>query len=48
MLITGGDRPLEFQIGDHVFLRVTPQKGILQFGKRGKLASRYIGPFKIL
>ena len=47
MLITG-DRPLEFQIGDHVFLRVTPQKGILQFGKRGKLASRYIGPFKIL
>ena len=31
-----------------MFLRVTPQKGILQFGKRGKLAPRYIGPFKIL
>ena len=28
-------RPLEFQIGDHVFLRVSPRKGVLQFGKKG-------------
>ena len=41
-------RPLEFQIGDHVFLRVTPRKGVFRFGKRGKLAPRYVGPFEIL
>ncbi|KAL6312880.1 hypothetical protein AAG906_022641 [Vitis piasezkii] len=41
-------RPLEFRIGDHVFLRVTPRKGVFRFGKRGKLAPRYVGPFEIL
>ena len=41
-------RPLEFHIGDHVFLRVTPWKGVFRFGKRDKLAPRYIGPFEIL
>ena len=41
-------RPLEFHIGDHVFLRVTPWKGVFRFGKREKLAPRYIGPFEIL
>ena len=41
-------RPLEFHLGDHVFLRVTPWKGVFQFGKREKLAPRYIGPFKII
>ncbi|RVW65013.1 hypothetical protein CK203_062551 [Vitis vinifera] len=41
-------RPLEFQIGDHVFLHVTPWKGVFRFGKRGKLAPRYFGPFEIL
>ena len=41
-------RPLEFQVGDHVFLRVSPRKGVFRFGKKGKLAPRYIGPFEIL
>ena len=35
-------------MGDHVFLKVMPKKGVVRFGKRGKLSSRYIGPFKIL
>ncbi|KAD2804832.1 hypothetical protein E3N88_38209 [Mikania micrantha] len=41
-------KPLEFQVGDKVMLKVSPWKGIVRFGKRGKLASRYVGPFKIL
>ncbi|GJR13500.1 hypothetical protein Tco_0796152 [Tanacetum coccineum] len=41
-------RPLEFQVGDHVMLKVSPRKGVIYFGKRGKLNPRYIGPFKIL
>ena len=41
-------RPLEFQVTDHVFLRVSPRKGVFRFGKKGKLAPRYIGPFEIL
>ena len=41
-------RPLEFEVGDHVFLKVMPTRGVVRFGKRGKLAPRYIGPFKIL
>ncbi|GKD43450.1 hypothetical protein Tco_1268095 [Tanacetum coccineum] len=41
-------KPLEFQVGDHVMLKVSPQKGVIQFGKRGKLNPRYIGPSKIL
>ncbi|GJU99866.1 putative reverse transcriptase domain-containing protein [Tanacetum coccineum] len=41
-------KPLEFQVGDHVMLKVSPRKGIIRFGKRGKLNPRYIGPFKIL
>ena len=41
-------RPLEFQVGDHVFLLVSPRKGVFRFGKKGKLAPRYIGPFEIL
>ena len=41
-------RPLEFQVGDHVFLRVSPCKEVFRFGKKGKLAPRYIGPFEIL
>ncbi|GJV67969.1 putative reverse transcriptase domain-containing protein [Tanacetum coccineum] len=40
-------KPLEFQIGDRVMLKVSPRKGIFRFGKRGKLNPRYIGPFKI-
>ncbi|GKB37901.1 putative reverse transcriptase domain-containing protein [Tanacetum coccineum] len=41
-------KPLEFQVGDRVMLKVSPRKGIIRFGKRGKLNPRYIGPFKIL
>ncbi|GJX78521.1 putative reverse transcriptase domain-containing protein [Tanacetum coccineum] len=41
-------KPLEFQVGDHVMLKVSPHKGVIQFGKQGKLNPRYIGPFKIL
>ncbi|GKC56499.1 putative reverse transcriptase domain-containing protein [Tanacetum coccineum] len=41
-------KPLEFQVGDRVMLKVSPQKGVIRFGKRGKLNPWYIGPFKIL
>ncbi|GKB31169.1 putative reverse transcriptase domain-containing protein [Tanacetum coccineum] len=41
-------KPLEFQVGDRVMLKVSPCKGIFRFGKQGKLNPRYIGPFKIL
>ncbi|GKA21190.1 putative reverse transcriptase domain-containing protein [Tanacetum coccineum] len=41
-------KPLEFQVGDQVMLKVSPRKGVIQFGKQGKLNPRYIGPFKIL
>ncbi|KAD2805096.1 hypothetical protein E3N88_38473 [Mikania micrantha] len=41
-------RPLEFQIGDRVMLKVSPWKGIFRFGKRGKLSPWFVGPFKIL
>ncbi|GJT60384.1 putative reverse transcriptase domain-containing protein [Tanacetum coccineum] len=41
-------KPLEFQVGDRVMLKVSPRKGVIHFGKRGKLNPRYIGPFKIL
>ncbi|KAL5572216.1 hypothetical protein UlMin_021813 [Ulmus minor] len=41
-------RPLEFQVGDLVFLKVTPMKGMRRFGKKGKLSPRYIGPLEIL
>ena len=34
-------------MGDHVFLKVMPKKGVIRFGKRGKIAPRYIGPFEI-
>lgn len=41
-------KPLEFQVGDRVLLKVAPWKGVIRFGKRGKLNPRYIGPFEIL
>ena len=41
-------RPLEFEVGDHVFLKVMPKRGVVRFGKRGKLSPRFIGRFEIL
>ncbi|GKF49052.1 hypothetical protein Tco_0142303, partial [Tanacetum coccineum] len=41
-------KPLEFQVRDKVMLKVFPWKGVIRFGKRGKLNPRYIGPFKII
>ncbi|WVZ75943.1 hypothetical protein U9M48_023955 [Paspalum notatum var. saurae] len=41
-------RPLAFEKGDHMYLRVSPMKGVHRFGVKGKLAPRYIGSFKIL
>nr|GEW02743.1 putative reverse transcriptase domain-containing protein [Tanacetum cinerariifolium] len=41
-------KPLEFQVGDWVMLKVSPWKGVVRFGKRGNLNPRYIRPFKVL
>ncbi|GJW76297.1 putative reverse transcriptase domain-containing protein [Tanacetum coccineum] len=41
-------KPLEFEVGDHVFLKVSPWKGVVHFRKKGKLEPRYVGPFEIL
>ncbi|GJS97471.1 putative reverse transcriptase domain-containing protein [Tanacetum coccineum] len=41
-------KPLEFQVRDKVMLKVSPWKGVIHFGKRGKLNSRYIRPFKMI
>jgi hypothetical protein len=41
-------RPLMFEVGDYVYLKVSPMKGVACFGVKGKLAPRYIGPFPIL
>nr|GEZ68286.1 hypothetical protein [Tanacetum cinerariifolium] len=41
-------KPLEFQVGDKVMLKVSPWKGVIRFGKWGKLNPHYIGPFKVL
>ncbi|KAJ9544943.1 hypothetical protein OSB04_024650 [Centaurea solstitialis] len=38
---------IEFQVGDQVTLKVSPWKGVIHFGKKGKLSPRYIGPFRI-
>ncbi|KAI3523729.1 hypothetical protein L1887_02080 [Cichorium endivia] len=41
-------KPLEFQVGDRVLLKVSPWKGVVRFGKKGKLSPRYIGPYEIV
>ena len=41
-------RPLEFEVNDHVFLKVMPKRGVVRFSKRGKLSPRFIRPFEIL
>ncbi|GKF76309.1 hypothetical protein Tco_0225753, partial [Tanacetum coccineum] len=40
--------PLEFEVGYKVMLKVSPWKGVIRFGKRGKSNPRYIGPFRII
>ncbi|GJU77120.1 putative reverse transcriptase domain-containing protein [Tanacetum coccineum] len=40
-------KPLEFSVGDHVLLKVSPWKGVVRFGKKGKLAPMFVGPFEI-
>ncbi|GJX36267.1 putative reverse transcriptase domain-containing protein [Tanacetum coccineum] len=40
-------KPLEFSVGDYVLLKVSPWKGVVRFGKKGKLAPRFVGPFEI-
>ncbi|GJT65710.1 putative reverse transcriptase domain-containing protein [Tanacetum coccineum] len=48
--LTGSEirKLMEFQVGDRVMLKVSPWKGVVHFGKRGKLNPRYVGPFKVL
>ncbi|XP_015159122.1 uncharacterized protein [Solanum tuberosum] len=41
-------RPLRFSVGDRVFLRVSPMKGVMWFGRWGKPSPKYIGPLEIL
>ena len=40
-------RPLTFEVGDYVYLKVSPMKGVQRFGVKRKLAPRYVGPYKI-
>ena len=40
--------PLQFEVGDHVYLKVSPMRGVHRFGVHGKLAPHYVGPYKIL
>ncbi|GKF70045.1 hypothetical protein Tco_0203102 [Tanacetum coccineum] len=41
-------KPMQFQVGDKFMLKVSPWKGVVHFGKRGKLNPMYVGPFKVL
>ncbi|GKC16407.1 hypothetical protein Tco_1013189 [Tanacetum coccineum] len=41
-------KPLDFSVGDYVLLKVSPWKGVVRFGKKGKLAPRFVGPFEIV
>ncbi|GKF05512.1 putative reverse transcriptase domain-containing protein [Tanacetum coccineum] len=41
-------KPLEFSVGDYVLLKVSPWKGVVRFGKKGKLVPRFVGPFEIV
>ena len=40
--------PLECDVGDHGYLKISPMKGVMRFGKKGKLSPRYVGPHEIL
>jgi hypothetical protein len=41
-------KPLQFEVGDYVYLKVSPTKGVHRFGTKGKLTPRYIGPYEII
>nr|GFA35879.1 putative reverse transcriptase domain-containing protein [Tanacetum cinerariifolium] len=41
-------KPMEFHVGDKVMLNVSPWKGVVRFGKQGKLNPRYVGPFRVI
>ena len=41
-------KPLKFSVGDHVYLRVSPTRGVQRFGVKGKLAPHYVGPYEII
>ncbi|GJZ37191.1 putative reverse transcriptase domain-containing protein [Tanacetum coccineum] len=41
-------KPLDFSVGDYVLLKVSPWKGVVRFGKKGKLTPRFVGPFEII
>ena len=41
-------KDIEFKVNDWVYLKISPMKGVVRFGKKGKLSPRYIGPYKIL
>ena len=41
-------KPLEFEVGDFVFLKISPMRKLLRFGKKGKLTPRYVGPYEII
>ena len=41
-------KPLKFSVGDHIFLRVSPTRGVQRFGDKGKLAPRYVGSYEII
>ncbi|GKF31798.1 hypothetical protein Tco_0101596 [Tanacetum coccineum] len=41
-------KPLEFSVSDYVLLKVSPWKGVVRFGKKGKLAPKFVGPFEII
>ena len=41
-------RPLEFEVGDYVYLKVSPMRGVHRFGIHGKLSPRHVGPYQVL
>jgi hypothetical protein len=43
-----GTAPRHFEVGDYVYLKVSPTKGVQRFGVKGKLALRYIGPYEVI
>ena len=44
----GRRKPLEFKVGDLVFLKISPMRKVMRFGKKGKLTPRYVGPYEIV